>query len=176
MKKLFVLAAAAMFVCGAAMAQEPEQQPEKKKKGGFLNALKKGVESATGLDVSKETLFVYPEIGQWKFTLASCEGDPATGQVVVKLNINKLSGDPLKNAWANLKEARVTGSSETLKYHRSADPFYDYEVGKPVEVTFQTLNDVPRDAKSLDLKFYFMVSDKYTFEARDVPITWLGAE
>jgi hypothetical protein len=70
----------------------------------------------------------------------------------------------------------VKGSQETLKYYRSADPLYDYEAGKAVEVTFQTLQDVPRDAQTLDLKFYFMVAPKYSFEARDVPITWLAAE
>ena len=56
---------AAFLAVGNVMAQDAHE----KKKGGFWNKVKKGVESATGLDVSKETLFVYPKIGEWKMEL-----------------------------------------------------------------------------------------------------------
>ena len=176
MKKIISLAVAALLICGAVMGQQPE---EKKKKGGFLNAVKKGVESTTGLRVSDETLFVYPEkaaIGEWKMVLESCEGNPATGEVVLKIKATKLMGNPYKNTWSIIKEAVVTGTKEPLMLERrSADPLQTYEVNRPVEMALQRILDVPTDAKFLDVKFY--ISDRdYVFEARRVPIEWLGAE
>jgi len=87
MKKLLLLAAAATMICAAASGQD---QP--KKKGGFWNKVKKGVESTTGLDVSKETLFVYPEMGKWKMEFISATGDSATGLVLVRIGIMPLAG------------------------------------------------------------------------------------
>lgn len=164
MKKLIFVALAAMMVCGA--------QAQEKKKGGFMNALKKGVESSTGLNVSKETVFVYPEIGVWKMSVISCVGDPATGTVDIKLGVTRLSDGDFKNASCILWEAVVTGTTEKLqRERRSADPMYDFIVGKTVEVDGEDFYNVPRDAKSLDVKLYVEIRAKM-IEARDVPITW----
>ena len=57
MKRVDWLVLAAFLAVGAVKAQDAP----KKKKGGLWNKVKKGVESATGIDVSKETLFVYPK-------------------------------------------------------------------------------------------------------------------
>lgn len=69
MKKIICMAMTLLLVMGSAFAQN-----ESKKKGGFWSKVKKGVESTTGLDVSKETLFVYPTIGEWKMQFVSAIG------------------------------------------------------------------------------------------------------
>ena len=164
MKKIFYFILTVLLISGSVMAQEPE----KKKKGGFMKALKKGVESTTGLKVSDETLFVYPTVGEWKMQVVSCEGSTATGQVILKINATRLTGDGVISAWCNIREANVTGGG-SLKFHRSADPTYRFEVGKTVEVTFQTLLDVPADTKSIDARFEIL---SQSFEVRRAPIEW----
>ncbi len=168
MKKIFVLAFAALFISASVMAQEEKQE---KKKGGFMNTLKKGVESTTGLRVSEETLFVYPEIGEWKMSVVSCTGDPASGEVTLKVNMTRLSGSQMMGTPFLIREATVTGSTEQLAVERRAvDPLYDFKPNAPVEVTFQRIG-VPADAKSVDVKF--STSDKTRmFEARRVPVEW----
>ena len=88
MKRVVWLVLAAFLAVGAVMAQDAP----KKKKGGLWNKVKKGVESATGIDVSKETLFVYPKLGEWKMELKSAEGDPATGNMTVIFKVMPLAG------------------------------------------------------------------------------------
>lgn len=168
MKKIFALALAALFVCGAAMAQEEKQE---KKKGGFMNAIKKGVESTTGLDVSKETVFVYPEIGEWKMSVASCMGDPASGEVTLKLKITRIASSQMMSTPFLIREARVTGSKELLALERLAvDALNDFRPNAPVEVTLGRIG-APAGTKLLDIKF--STADKSRmFEARDVPVEW----
>jgi len=167
MKKICYLFIAALLISGSVMAQD--QEPEKKKKGGFMKALKKGVESTTGLKVSDETLFVYPTIGEWKMQVANCKGNPTTGEVILQINATRLTGDGIMDAWCNLREASITGGSALTLHRRSADPHYRFEVGKTIEVTFQSILGVPTDTKSIDVRFEII--DK-SFEARRVPIEW----
>ena len=141
-----------------------------------MNALKKGVESTTGLNVSKETLFVYPVIGEWKMSVVSCEGDPVTGDVVLKINVNRISSQQLTSSVLLIREANVSGSKTPLALERwSADPLHDFKPNTPVDVTFQTIYGVPAESKTLDVKFSTSDRDKM-FEARDVPIEWMAAE
>lgn len=176
MKKVILFTLAALMVCASAMAQDGSEEQPRRRGGGFLNALKKGVESSTGLDVSKETVFVYPEIGVWRMSIVSAIGDPATGTVNIVLGVTRLSGGDMKNAWCILWEAVVTGTSEKLqRERRSADPMYDFVVGQTVEVDGEDFYNVPIDARTLDVKLY--VDDRAKMiEARDVPITWQAAE
>ena len=170
MKKVLVFAFAALFICASAMAQEENQE---KKGGGLMKALKKGVESATGLKVSDETLFVYPVIGEWKMTVESCIGNKETGEVVLKINVIKI-GDQLRSSRCLLSEVVVTGDKNPFELQRfSADPLYDFKPNTSVLVTFQSIFGVPETAKSLDVKFYVIVPNpEHTFEARRVPIDW----
>ena len=181
MKKLLLLAAAASMICAAASGQE---QP--KKKGGFWNKVKKGVESTTGLDVSKETLFVYPQMGQWKMEFLSATGDSATGQVLVRIGIMPLAGQQA----AFLQLTAVTGADgqalpegkswkATSKF-RTSDlancPLYhsDLAAGTFAPYLFQPIL-APVGMKSFKaLKFNLETGNavEENFEARDVPITW----
>ena len=175
MRKLFYVTLAALLVCGVATAQNEEP----KKKGGFMKALKKGVESTTGLRVSDETLFVYPEeaaIGEWKVELVSCVGNPATGEVQPIIKVTKFGEDGAKNTWCKAKEAVVTGSKESLALERrSADPLYSFLANTPVEVTLERVGGVPADARTLDIKFYIW-GKEIMFEGRRMPIEWQTAE
>lgn len=189
MKKLFLLALAAAFVGGAAMAQEPQNaeqapteqaaKPEKKKGGGFFKALAKGVESTTGLNVSKEALFVYPEIAKWKMSVVSCVGDSKTCTVELKISVMALFDSPrYTGARVLITEAKVTGGKTALELQRfMADPLHDLVPNRPVEATFNRILGVPADAKTIDLKFYVNNDLPATkFELRDCPITWTTAE
>lgn len=173
MKTKVIFAVMALMLCSFSMAQEDSAAT--KKKGGFMKALKKGIESTTGLRVSDETLFVYPTIGDWKMQLASCVGDKETGNVQIKIWVTCLNS---KNRHASARclitEANVTGVDKALELHSfSADPLYDFKPNKAVEATFGAVYDVPRDAKSLDIKFYIDYRHPETiFEARRVPIEW----
>jgi hypothetical protein len=193
MKTLFLTALAALMICAGALAQEPAEPAEKsgetkteqtddakpakeKKKGGgkFWNALKKGVESTTGLDVSKEVLFVYPTIGEWKFTMVSCEGDPKTNHVVLKVNAIKLTGGD-ETMFCHMDEARPAGSDQKLEI-RGYSKHYEFVVGKPVELTFLHTENVPTSVSALDITFAISDQPEKVFEARDVPVTWMAAE
>ena len=171
MKKILVFAFATLFICASAMAQEEKQE---KKSGGLMKALKKGVESATGLKVSDETLFVYPAIGEWKMTVESCIGNKETGNVVLKIKVTKITGNQMMSARCLLSEAVVTGEKDKFELQRfSADPLYSFKIGETVDVTFQTIYGVPETAKSLDVKFYVIVPNpEHSFEARRVPVDW----
>ena len=175
MKKLMILALALMVSAGA-VAQE--QKEEKKKGGGLMRALRKGVESATGLDVSKEALFVYPEIGKWKMSVVSCTGDPETGAVDIKLAITTLFSSPrLTGARVLIVEAGVPGGAELGLERYSADPLWDLVPNKPVEVPLNRVLGVPASAKTINLKFYVENNlPNYTFELRDCPIEWITPE
>ena len=174
MKKVLVFAFAALFICASAMAQEEKQE---KKGGGFMKALKKGVESATGLKVSDETLFVYPVIGEWKMDIESCIGDKATGEVILKIKVTRIAGEQrYRSMRCLLSEAVITGEKAPFQLRGfSANPLYDFEINASTEVTFQPIIGVPETAKSLDVKFYIEFPDvaDRCFEARRVPVEWL---
>jgi hypothetical protein len=181
MKKLFALTLSALIVCAAAMAQEPE----KKKRGGFLRGLAKVVESSTGLNVSKEAVFVYEEMGKFKVTMVSCVGDPATGRVVPRLAITKLFGDNTNpNRTFSLEWVKVSGTNSPIPLGKAPWPHafenhYDMVSGQPVEFEFDPAQAimVPADTPSIDLRFFFNADGgKYNIEARDMPITWVAAE
>lgn len=168
MKKTLCIIVALAMVAGAT-AQEP------KKKGGFMNALRKGVESATGLDVSDEALFVYPAVGEWKCKVLSCIGYQGTGAVELKITATKVMGQRRVSQWAIISRARVSGTTLDLPLaRRSVDPNYDFEIGQPVEITFQGIGSVPDAARTLDVKFYIgFNTPESTFEARGVAIEWI---
>ena len=199
MKKLFLTALAALIVAAGAMAQEPAEAPkeeakkeeaapkeEKKKKGsGFLKKLGKVVESSTGLNVSKEALFVYPEIGKFKCSLVSCVGDPATNQVKVRIQITKLFGERTNpNRYPVLEWVKVSGTTSNLPLANKPYPTncvngYDLAPHRPVEFEFEPAQPivVPAGTKSIDLMFPVGVDgETYKIEARDCAITWLAAE
>lgn len=180
MKKLLLLAVAAMIVAAGSAQDQP------KKKGGFWNKVKKGVESTTGLDVSKETLFVYPQMGKWKMQLVSATGDSSTGLVMVRIGIMPLSGQ--KTAFLQLTEVigaegqtlpQGTAWKATSKF-RTSDlancPLYreDLASGTYGEYLLQPIR-TPEGMKSFkSLKFNLETGNavEEDFEARDVPITW----
>ncbi len=170
MKKIIMIALA-LTVCVGAQAQ---------KKGRFMNALKKGVESTTGLNVSKEALFVYPTnaVGPWKMSVVSCLGDAESGSVELKVNVTAMFSSPrMTGAWAIISKAKTNNGKELGLARRSADPLYDLVPNTPVEVTFQQMLGVPADAQTLNVTFYIdHNTPAYTFELRDCPITWVVAE
>lgn len=183
MKKIALLAAAAMMIAASAFGQEQEQP---KKKGGFWNKVKKGVESTTGLDVSKETLFVYPAIGQWKMQFISATGDSQTGEVSVRIGIMPLAGQqsaflqltgvtgaageaiPEGKAWKITSKFRTSDLANSPLYHE------DLAAGTFAAYTFQPIT-VATETKSLKaLKFTLETRNakEEGFEARDIPIAW----
>ncbi len=170
MKRILIISVA-LTVCLGAHAQ---------KKGGFMNALKKGVESSTGLNVSKEALFVYPStaVGPWKMSVVSCVGDPESGGVELKVNVTAMFSSPrLTGAWAIITKAKSADGTEFGLARRSADPLYDLVPNTPVEVTFQHILGVPADTKTLNVTFYVEHNTPaYTFELRDCPIEWVVSE
>jgi hypothetical protein len=164
---------AGILVSGNVMAQNDSVPADGKKKGGgFLKA----VESNTGLKVSKETLFVYPVIGEWKMEVVSCIGDKATGEVIFKIKVIRLFGEySLTSERCLMSEVAATGGKESFKLiDFNADPLYDFEINKTVEVTFQPIVGVPASVKSIDVKFYIRrkTAEGLSFEARRVPIEW----
>ncbi|WP_418983590.1 hypothetical protein [Alistipes sp.] len=181
MKKIAWLLTAALLLTAAASGQD---QP--KKKGGFWNKVKKGVESTTGLDVSKETLFVYPQLGQWKMEFVSATGNPSTGEVSVTIGIMPLAGQ--KSAFLKLTEvtdAAGRGVAEgaawkaTSKFRTSdlgASPLYheDLAAGTYAEYRFQPIKVEPGMKSFKALKFTLETGNAQEegFEARDVPVTW----
>lgn len=184
MKKFFCMAITLLLLVGNATAQD---QP--KKKGGVWNKIKKGVESTTGLDVSKETLFVYPTIGEWKMKFISATGDPETHVVTVKIAIMPLA----KQTSAFLTLTEVTDKQgnvlpegkywkETSKFRTrdlSESPlFQELTSGNYSEYTFQPIA-VPEGSKTIGtLKFTLEVPQSQIkgFEARDIPIEWIKSE
>ena len=167
MKKVFILFILLYGIAGSTAGQSK-----------FLNTIKKGIESTTGLKVSDETLFVYPVIGEWKMQIESCEGDNASGEVVLKIKVTKITGNRIMNERCLLSEAVVTGGKESFKLKSfSADPLYSFEPGKSVNVTFQPILGVPDSVRSIDVKFYIQmpsIKDK-CFEIRRVPVDWKTA-
>lgn len=169
MKKIICLALTLLVMSVGAIAQDDAP----KKKGGFWNKVKKGVESATGIDVSKETLFVYPEIGKWQMQLASATGDPATGVVKVVFKVTPLGGQ----GTAALRMTSVTdGNGKVLK------PGTDWEEGSnsyPLAAGAFTEYPLRRITVSPDVKslktIEFIFEGARGFEARDVPISWTPA-
>lgn len=169
----------AMLAMGLAATQVSAQEPEKKKRGGLWGTIKKGVESTTGIDVSREPLFVHPVIGEWRMAVVSCVGDAATGTVALTISASRLVDPGLVGSRCLVSEAHVTGSKTALSQAGNyADPLYDFTKGNTVEVKFNPLGGVPTDAKSLELKFYMGSSQmpENTFELRDCPINWVVAE
>lgn len=184
MKKVIYSVVVAMLVCGTAMSGKKNDRTENnqtnlviqkdtvkkvKKESGFLKALKKGVESTTGLDVSKEVLFVYPTIGEWKMQLASCNGDLATGTVAITIKAMNLTGKNINSVWCNLQAATSAGKSFEIK-SRGSDPFFNFESGVFTDVTFVPILGVPTDTKMVNCKFKIFNSGE--FELRDAAIDW----
>ena len=186
MKNIVYLIAVAMAFCSLSLSG----QNDTKKKGKVWSQIKKGVESTTGLDVSKETLFVYPELGLWKMALVSAEGNTETGVVTIKINVMPLNKQ--ESAFIELNE--VTGGDnqiipegknwkETSKFMTrdlSESPLFhdDLAAGKYSEYTLQPIV-LPTDMKSIKtLKFTVEAMHKKMkgFEARDIPVTWKTPE
>lgn len=184
MKKVILMMAAMLLFIAGAGAQE-----QTKKKGGFWNKVKKGVESTTGLDVSKETLFVYPTMGEWKMQFVSAIGDPDINVVTVKFRIMPLSGQG--SAFVQVTEV-VDGSNNVLpegKYWKKTSKFNTRDLSESSlyndltpstysEYTLQPIG-VPEGTKSIKaIKFTLEAQNSQLkgFEIRDVPIDWVKSE
>lgn len=170
MKRVIWLVLVALVAASTVMAQDAP----KKKKGGLWSKVKKGVESATGIDVSRETLFVYPELGQWKMTLKSADGDPTTGNVTVVFNVMPLAGQ--KNAAIKMKGV-VGGDGQELvggEQWEHGSNQHDLTAGVFTEYELRRITVSP-DMKYLKT-ILFAVGNKEGFEARDIPITWITKE
>lgn len=173
MKKIIHIALALLLTAGTIHAQEPER-----KRGGFLNAIKKGVESTTGLNVSKEALFVYPQaqMGEWKISLVSCLGNREFGSVTLTLKIIKISGGQSMAERCLFTEAETTDGVALGFGRYSADPLWDFRINTPVEVEMMGIGGVPEDATAINVKFYigsFADPQRNIFEGRDIPIQWV---
>lgn len=169
MKKVMLLVMAAFFAAVNVMAQDAP-----KKKGSFWNKVKKGVESATGIDVSKETLFVYPKIGEWKMELKSAEGDPTTGNVTIVFKVMPLAGQT--SARIRMKGV-VGGDGKELagdKQWEQGSNGYDVAAGAFTDCQLRRITVSP-EMKSLKT-ILFTVGNTEGFEARDIPITWVAKE
>lgn len=168
MKRVIWLVLVAFVTAATVMAQDAP----KKKKGGLWNKVKKGVESATGLDVSKETVFVYPKLGEWKMELKSAEGDPATGNVTVVFRVMPLAGQT--SVGLRMKGV-VSGSGENLigdKQWEQGSNGYDVAAGTFTDCKLRRITVSP-EVKSLKT-ILFTISNTEGFEARDIPITWVS--
>ncbi|MDR0828850.1 MAG: hypothetical protein LBN95_01900 [Prevotellaceae bacterium] len=183
MKKIVFFVILATFVAGGAMAQTPTDSTEvkkedvqkEKKKGGFLKGLAKAVESTTGLDVSKEVLFVYPKIGEWKFEVISCIGNKATGEVVLKLKVLKILDGDLPHELFFYSEVYEAGTKNAIRFLRSysSEVSHDFKIGVAEEVAFQAIKGVPEKVKALDIVFCTRgCSTGYIFEGRSIPVEW----
>lgn len=181
MKKTLLLITSALLLAMAASGQE---QP--KKKGGFWNKVKKGVESTTGLDVSKETLFVYPQIGQWKMEFVSAIGSNETGEVTVRIGIMPLAGQkaaflqlnevtdaegnavPAGQAWKATTKFRTTDLDSSPLFHE------DLAAGTFAQYAFQPIRVAPGMKAFKALRFTLETGNAQEegFEARDIPVTW----
>lgn len=170
MKRVIWLVLVAFVAAATVMAQDAP----KKKKGGLWNKVKKGVESATGIDVSKETLFVYPKLGEWKMELASAEGDPETGNVTVVFKVMPLAGQTT----VSIKmKGVVSGNGENLVGDRQweyGSNSYDVAAGSFTDCQLRRITVAP-EMKSLKA-ILFTVKNTEGFEARDIPITWISKE
>lgn len=170
MKRIIWLVLVAFIASVTVMAQDAP----KKKKGGLWSKVKKGVESATGIDVSKETLFVYPELGQWKMQLKSAEGDPVTGNVQVVFEVMPLAGQ----GGAAIRMKGVIGGDGTElvanEQWEHGSNQHDLRAGTFTEYQLRRITVSPemRYLKSIA----FAVGNKEGFEARDIPITWITKE
>lgn len=181
------------FVCiSTTLAYSTEQkQPEKqegtskekkkKKKNHSGTKLKKRVESTTALDVSDETLFVYPQIAKWKMTLKSAIANLKTGELIVIFGIMPLDGQT--SAYVAITE--VLGGNNQISAKRTsyrpdesrANTWKYTAIQNYNSVTLGLYTDfklnsiyVEDGAKSLkQIKFVTAQAD---FEARDIPITW----
>lgn len=196
MKKLFlvILALASINSINAqteneqATTQQEESKEKKdqkkKKRGALWNKVKKGVESSTGIDVSKETLFVYPEIGEWKMVLKSANGNLETGELTVMFGVMPLADH--KSASISMTDV-VDGNNKTLEqkkyYERSSNKprvntyLWASLPTKPVTVGVYTdfqLKPIYVEKGMKTMKtIKFSLGSKQGFEARDIPITWV---
>lgn len=170
MRRVIWLVLVAFVAAATVMAQDAP----KKKKGGFWNKVKKGVESATGIDVSKETLFVYPEMGQWKMELKSAEGDQATGNVTVIFKVMPLAGQ--KSAAIKMKKVIGGDGTELVagEQWEHGSNHHELPAGVFTEYELRRITVSP-DMKSLK-SIFFAIGNKEGFEARDIPITWITKE
>jgi len=172
MKKIIHLTFAMLLLAATVNAQEPE-----KKRGGLFNALKKGVESTTGLNVSREALFVYPQsqFGEWKISLVSCLGNRELGSVTMTLKIVKISGGQRMASRCLYTEAQTIDGAPLGFGRYSADPLWDFRINTPVEVEMMALGGVPDNATAINVKFYIgmFAGQNNIFEGRDIPIQWV---
>lgn len=170
MKKIIWMVLAAFIASATVMAQDAP----KKKKGGFWNKVKKGVESATGIDVSKEALFVYPELGKWKLQLKSADGNPETGVVTVVFDVMPLAGQ--QTGSLRMLEV-VDGEGRTLvagKEWEHGSNSHDVSPNTYTEYQLRPITVAP-GMKSLKV-IKFRIGNMEGFEARDIPLTWTKTE
>ncbi len=160
MKKSCLLLVIAVMLCGAVSAQ------------GFLNSIKKGIESTTGIKTSDGTVFVYPSIGEWKMTLAGCraqwDDEAGAGRASVDINIVRLMGGDVINMPCVWTSYSADGAAKIGYNSTEAIPLPDFRMGSAVRVTF-SLPGIPKDAKSLDV--WFRIGN-LNFEVRRVPVEW----
>lgn len=149
MKKILIFAVLALLVCASATARDRRR-------------------GAPAPEV------VYPVTGEWEVSVVSCKGNPIVGQVILTLGVTPLTSHTgFDRVHALLTEARLPGGAVLDLARRTSDPFYDLEPGRTVEVTLQSVLGVPKDARTLNARF-FLRSDQpdWRFELRGVPIDW----
>lgn len=157
MKKLY-LSFAALLLCGSLFSQ------------GFLNAIKKGIESTTGIKTSNETVFIYPTVGEWKMSLVQCRGNKNSGNVAIVFSVTRLLAVDLKNQPCVWSAYSINGESEKRgNKNPSLEPCYDFMSGTTVRVALQLLPGVPKEAESIDLDFQIFGQ---RFEVRRIPVEW----
>jgi hypothetical protein len=139
---------------------------------GFLNSLKKGIESATGIKTSDGTVFVYPVLGEWRMVLSGCRAQwdeaAGAGRATVEINIVRLLGGDVINMPCVWSAYSADGAAKVGYNSTSAIPLLDFRTGSAVKATF-SLPGIPKGAKSLDV--WFRIGN-HNFEVRRVPVEW----
>ena len=174
MKKITILLLSVFVWCGGAVAQDEKPQKENKKEGGFLKGLKKGFESTTGIKVSEETLFVYPNLAEWKFRVESCKGSRADGTVKLVISATKLTEGNESQTWCNFLEVTLPDGTKADFHQRANDRLRTFNSGQVTVVDFDDIYKVPVDTKAMDVKFYISTRNR-VFEGRRIPIEWVDA-
>ncbi len=159
MKKLCLLFTA-VLLCNVLLAQ------------GFLNTIKKGIESTTGIQTSNETVFVYPAVGEWKMSLGKCHAqwdeEAGAGTAGVGINVVRLLGGDVINMPCTWTSYSADGAAKVSNTSTTAIPLLDFRTGIPVKASF-SLPRIPKGAEKLDI--WFRIGN-LNFEVRRVPVKW----
>lgn len=171
MKKFTLTIVLTLIATSMLLAQT--DSTKKEKKGSFWNKVKAGVEKNTGLNVSTETLFVYPEALAWKMELVSAIGDKSTGVVRIRFKAMKLTNDGVVQGPVRVETA-VGDNNQTYKQVPvSANEYYTFRPNEWLEAPIgdNGIQGEPSLKTFKSIKFIIGFGSS-VFEARDIPITW----